>query len=211
MPATRLRMRRPGGSDTRRTSALKAWAGPVGSWPRCAPAGRPYCGGRKRGAPGQRDIGRESHSPSGAEWRMDTQSAWPLPSGAAGRQRRRARLHSGDVRLGWVRERSDGRRCPSSLALRIVREFSRWPRLLRRAIAYACPKSPGWPNAARATIPSAKSILRLYDAVTIPEEERDNPAHGEGKSTHKKKQYLRKTLGVAVENVSRFCPTKIGD
>jgi hypothetical protein len=53
-------------------------------------------------------------------------------------------------------------------------------------------------------------MLSLYDAVTIPESERDNPAHEEGKSTHKKKPYPRKTLGVAVENVSRFCPTKIG-
>jgi hypothetical protein len=47
--------------------------------------------------------------------------------------------------------------------------------------------------------------------MTIPESERDRPAQEEGKSTHKKKQYPRKTLGVAVENVSRFCPTKIGD
>src|SRR4029453_12442711 len=177
MPATRVRKRRPGGSDTRRPSALSAWSGLVGSWPRCRPAGRPYCGGRKRGAPGQRDIGRESHSPSGAGWRTYIQSVWPLPSVAAGRQRRRARLHSGDAGSGWVRGRSDGRRYPSSLALRIVREFSCWTRLLRRAIAQACPKGRGWTNASRETIPSAKSILSLHDAVTIPEKERENPAH----------------------------------
>jgi hypothetical protein len=49
MPATRVRKRRPGGSDTRRTSALRAWSGPVGAWPRCGPAGRPYCGGKEKG------------------------------------------------------------------------------------------------------------------------------------------------------------------
>ena len=211
MPATRVRKRRPGSSDTRRTSALRACSGPVGLWPWCGPAGRPYCGVRKRGAPGQRDIGRESHSPSGVGWRTYIQSAWPLPSVAVGRQRQRARLHSGDAESAWVRGRSDGRKYPSSLALRIVREFSRWTRLLRRAISQACPKGRGWTHASRATIPSAKSILSLHDTGTIPESERDNPAHEEGKSTHKKKQYPRKTLGVAVENVSRFCPTKIGD
>jgi hypothetical protein len=54
-------------------------------------------------------------------------------------------------------------------------------------------------------------MLSLHDAVTILESERDNPAHEEGQSTHKKKHYPRKTLGIAMENVSRFCPTKIGD
>jgi hypothetical protein len=54
-------------------------------------------------------------------------------------------------------------------------------------------------------------MLSLYDAVTIPESPCDNPAHKEGKSTHKRKQYPQKTLGVVVENVRRFCPTKIGD
>jgi len=47
--------------------------------------------------------------------------------------------------------------------------------------------------------------------VNSEEEERDNPAREEGKFTHKKKQYPRKTLGVAVENVTRFCPAKIDD
>jgi hypothetical protein len=142
MPATRGRKRRPGGRDTRRTSALRAWSGPVGSGRRGGPTGRPYCGVRKRGAPGQRDIERESHSPSGAGWRTYTPSAWPLPSVAAGRQRRPARLHSGDAGCGEVRGRSDGSRCPSLLALRIVREFSRWTRPWRRAISPAYPRGP---------------------------------------------------------------------
>src|SRR5262249_47582172 len=42
------------------------------------------------------------------------------------------------------------------------------------------------------------------------EAERDHPAQEEGKSPHKKKPYPRKIQGVTVENVSRFCPTKIG-
>ena len=92
----------------------------------------------------------------------------------------------------------------------MVREFAHWTRLWRRARAQTWLQGPGWTHASRATIPSAKSFLRLHDAGTLPAEERDHPAREEGKFTHKKKQYPRQTRGGAVENVSRFCPTKIG-
>jgi hypothetical protein len=137
-------------------------------------------------------------------------SAWPLPSVAAGRQRWRAKLQSGDAGAGEVRGRSDGRRYPASLVLRMVREFAHWIRLWRRARAQTWLQGPGWTHASRATIPSAKSFLRLHDAVPLPAEERDHPAREEGKFTHKKKQYPRQTRGGVVENMSRFCPTKIG-
>ena len=77
-------------------------------------------------------------------------------------------------------------------------------------MAQACPKGRGGTHASRATLPSAKSILGFHDAVTIPESARDKPVQEEGKSPHKKKPYPRKIQGVTVENVSRFCPTKIG-
>src|SRR5215831_1253351 len=210
MPATRVRQRRPGSSDTRRASALRACSGPGGCWPWGGPAGRPSGGARQRGAPGQGDLGRASPSPSGAGWRTDIHSAWPLPAVAVERQRRRARLQSGDAGSAGVRGRSDGRKHPASVALRMVRELSPGTRLWRRAIAQACPQGRGWTHASRAMLPSAKSILGFHDAVTIPEAERDHPAQEEGKSPHKKKPYPRKIQGVTVENVSRFCPTKIG-